>query len=56
MDAQLVSNKCDLKFLYTFYCEVKTRLEHERDNILNLCFGSRKVPKLNEKSKNEQGR
>ena len=31
MDAQLVSNKCDLKFLCTFYCEVKTRLEHERE-------------------------
>ena len=46
MDAQLVSNKCDLKFLCTFYCEVKTRLEHERDYILNLCFG-RKIRCLN---------
>ena len=53
MDAQLVSNKCDLKFLCTFYCEVKTRLEHERDHILSLCFGRKKSTKLNEKSKNE---
>ena len=45
MDAQLVSNKCDLKFLCTFYCGVKSRLEHERDSILNLCFGRKKSTK-----------